>query len=440
MSRISRVVLALLVFVGALASWPANAQQQPGGPGGILIDAEGVLRSAQPTGQLRKTRPSKVSVKPTQRIVSLRRLEEACRDARCAVADLPPDLQSLGGLTAIDEIVLAPDEQDVFLIGPGEDPAADGSDPGIGAATGRPLIRMEDWVVVLRAIRRGEGVITCSIDPDPDRLRQYNQQIKDTIQQVNFGNADRWYGQLATILGRQNVTVGGVPNDSRAALILAAADYSMKRIALGTETSGVKDVKSQLAFAGSDRGSTMQRWWFATLYDPLQVDADRTRFVLSGPRVQLCAQEELIQPDGQRTNASQTKLSSQKFAQNFTEHYADVARVRPVFAELQGLFDVAVTATILSRERLPDRAGWTLSVWSDEEAFPTPRHVAPQFVESSSMTRRVNSRTMVGLVGGVTLSPGDVVRREQALTADGNPLSARAPTDSATQFRWDVQD
>ena len=99
----------------------------------------------------------------------------------------------------------------------------------------------------------GRGsVISCSIDPDPERLRKYTQHIQQTVSQVSLDSAGRWYAQLAEILGRQNVSVDGVPLDSRVATTLTVADFAMKRIALGVDPSGVREIKSQLALAGGD--------------------------------------------------------------------------------------------------------------------------------------------------------------------------------------------
>jgi hypothetical protein len=353
------------------------------------------------------------------------------------VAELPAELQTLGGLTQIDEIVLSPDDGDVYLIGPGEDAVDVKAEPCVGDRTGRPLIRMEDWLVVLRTVADGERQISCSIDPDPERLRAYNAQIQATAGQVQLATAGRWYANLAAILGKQDVAIRGVPLESRTAAVLAKADFSMKRIALGVDPSGVREIKSQLALAGRDRGAAMQRWWFAPLYEPVEVDAGRTRFHLSGPRVQLLAQEELIGDDGQRQNAATTHRSSKAFAKNFTEHFERLAEVRPVFGEMRNLFDVAVAATIVVREQFPRRAGWTMSVWLDQNALPTPVHVAPKFVESASTIRRVNETTVVGLVGGVTMNPGDVLRNERPGAETASEI--RRPEQSDGLFVWVIE-
>ncbi|MBX3443261.1 MAG: DUF1598 domain-containing protein [Planctomyces sp.] len=434
---------AVLLFAAActlLAPRPAAAQLFP--PAGVLIDAEGVLRVQQPPQQPQRRQRAASRKRDAADVVcvSLRRLELSCREAGGSVDELPPELQTLGGLYRIDEVLLVPEENDILLIGPAEPPAVGEGAAHFGSTTGRPLIRLEDWVVALRAASRS-GVITCSIDPDPDRLRKYDAHIRNTLPQVTLATAPRWYAQLADILGRQDVSISGVPEDSRIASVLAIADYSMKRIAIGVEPSGVPQIKSQLALAGADRGATMQRWWFAPLYDPVEVNADRSQYRLFGPRVQLCAQEELIGPDGRRRDAAQTRLSSQRFAQNFTEHYEALADRQPVFAELHSLFDVAIAAALIVRERLPQRADCPLPAFFDAESLTTPAHTVPRFVESQALTRKVNATTVVGLVGGISISFGDVLSREQELTTTREIAEPPATDGDSEQgpFAWKVE-
>jgi hypothetical protein len=423
-------------LIACLALFGAPAAGQV--PGGVLIDAEGVLQSAHPGSIPAIKKPAaKSKTRPDDRCVSLKRLEAAVRAAGPDVRDWPESLQTLGGLTRIDEILLAVDERDIYLVGPGDEPG-EGDSRFTGKTSGRPFIRTEDWVVVLRAASRNGGVIACSIDPDEQRLKRYNAHIQSTIAQVNLNSAGRWYAQLAEILGRQNVTVDGVPSDSRAAATIVVADYEMKRIALGIDDSGVKTVKSQLAFAGGDKGSTMQRWWFTALYDPVRVDHGRERFALSGQRVQLCAQSELIGADGRRHDAPRTHLSSQKFAKAFTDHYREMEAVRPIYAELANLFDVAVAATIISREKLFHRAQWRENYWLDED-LKLPTQPVAKFVESTSTTRVVNETTVVGLVGGVTFSAGDVLSGEAELSAPADVLAERRSLSGPVgEFAWTI--
>jgi len=67
-------------------------------------------------------------------------------------------------------------------------------------------------------------------------------------------------------LGMQDVSVTGVPAGSHYARILVEADYMLKRISIGLEPSGLRDIKSHLATlrgvatvrsAGGSRRSTM---------------------------------------------------------------------------------------------------------------------------------------------------------------------------------------
>jgi hypothetical protein len=405
--------------------------------GGILIDPEGVLKPLQVRpGLTPRRRPGKPETKPGEVCVSLRRLNDCL--AQATPETLPRDAHVLGGLTRIDQIVVDAEARDVFLIGPGEPQAAGNAPTFVGEASARPLMRTGDFLTMLAGARGGRFQVRCSIDPEPTRLKQYNDRIRATSASVNFANAAAWYEGLARIMGRQLVTLGGVPEDSRVGNVLAAADYSMKRIALGIEPSGVKEIRGQLAYAAGDVGSTMKRWWFAPLYEDLAVNPERTVFQLSGPRVRLVAQQELILDDGSRVNDS-NRPSTEAFARQFTEHFEELTVARPIFADLKNQFDLAVVASLLVREKLLDRFEISLQPAAAVVEQLSPKCAAPRFVESGANIRRVNKGTIVGAVGGVEIAPRDVLTRERPLVQ--GLLRVRQPPAaelSGTQFSWSV--
>ncbi len=444
-----RPAAVLVVLATALTTLPAPGWAQATGPGnqggggnnnagGILIDADGVLLPEQVVpGLSARRRPGKGDSAAGDVCVSLRRLAEVL-----AVTDpdeLPPEAYVLGGLTRIDQVVVDADSRDVLLIGPGQSPASGDGPVFEGEATGRPLMRTGDFLTMIAAARGPRFTVRCSIDPEPERLKAYQDRIRATASSVNFGNAAAWYEGLAKILGRQVVTVGGVPETSRVSNVLAAADYSMKRIALGLEPSGVKEIRGQLAYAGGETGSAMKRWWFAPLYDDLRVDAERTVFELSGPRVRLLAQQELILDNGQRVNADRSQPSTEAFARQFTAHFEELTAARPIFADLKNQFDLAVVAALLRRETLFERQGIAWEVSPEVQARLSPACRTPRFVESGANIRRVNRGTIVGVVGGVEISPAEVLGREQRTPASARSGARPATSpDGKSQFSWRI--
>ncbi len=425
----------------ALAYWQgggAGGGGAGGGAGGILIDTEGVLQPLQIQAAIVPRKGPKGTARPGDVCVSLKWLSESLE--RPSDGPLSPAIEILGGLTRIDQVIVDRESRDILLIGPGEKQRPDKSSTFVGEATGRPLMRTGDFLDMLAAAQRGRLSVRCSIDPEPARLRQYNEQIQATVGAVNASNAAAWYASLARILGRQNITIEGISADSRSGNVLAAADYSMKRIALGLETSGVKEIKGQLAYASGDTGSQMKRWWFAPHYENLAVNSDRTVYQLAGPRVRLLAQQELVLDDGRRVNADHNRPSTEAFARQFSAHFEELTETRPIFADLKNQFDLAVVAALIVRERLFERAELQFRASPAWQKRLSPPQSIPRFVESGANLRRVGRGTIIGVVGGVEIQTGEVLGRESKLTLDMPPsILQRPPNLNPQEFSWSLQ-
>ena len=64
----------------------------------------------------------------------------------------------------------------------------------------------------------------------------------------------------------QNITVTGVPNTSRFAQVMVAADYRMKRLAMHFDKAPVRGLPSFLdLMPASSRRLELPRWWLAPM-------------------------------------------------------------------------------------------------------------------------------------------------------------------------------
>jgi hypothetical protein len=212
---------------------------------------------------------------------------------------------------------------------------------------------------------------------------------------------------MASVLGNQNVSIRGVPEDSHFALALVEADFRMKRIALGLEPAGVPGIRSHLSLL-RPQGNSLQRWWFVPMYDPIETDPQRTVFQLRGQRAQLLAQEEISDAGGNRSDSFSTRQSTEKFAQLFTEHFSQLAAKSPVFAELQNLYDLAVLGTILRVEGARLLGSDPFPILLKAERLQG-KYVVPRYVASESTFRSAGS-SLIGLVGGVNMNIAPLVQ------------------------------
>ncbi len=401
--------------------------------GGILIDADGVVRSHVPrpaSPKLQKAaRDAFLAEKldgdlvsfSERRQVSLVRLERACEQLLQSGKPLDEPLRYLAGLQRIDYLFVDPDGADLVIAGPAEGFVPDATGRMVGVTTGRPPLRLDDLMVALQAVGSGTPAIGCSIDPEPTRLARMQQFINQNSRPTSPARAAGRYKQMANILGQQNVSVFGIPADSHFAVTLVEADFRMKRISLGKEPSGVRGLKSHLSLI-KPGGNSIQRWWFTPKYDSISTTEDRTAFQLAGQRVQLHAQDEIAAASGARADASFERASTHDFARMFTAKYPELAARSPLFAELQNLFDLAIMAALVHEERLAEKVGWEKRSFSRTDSELIPAYSVPRHVPSMSTFRKARRGLILGLIGGVTIEPGQVLR-QAAVGDDATRLS-----------------
>ena len=429
--RIARFVLsAALAAATWLAPVPCCFAQIAGGggqnggqagAGGILVDAQGVVRAASErdkTGRLDRKRreqlaaralPGDVNVSSPIRKVSLAGVEAACEKYAQNREHVPSDLHYLAGLQRIDYVFVDPDRHDIIIAGPAEGFAITPAGRALGNASGRPPLRLDDLLIALRSLDGRQATIGCSIDPIQENLARFKSFVSRDRGVISPAQAKAKFAKLGAVLGLQNVRIFGVPPDSHFAEVLLAADIAMKRLAIGIDRPPIRGFRSHLALVGAGE-NTMQRWWLSPLYDPFVKSGDGLAFAFHGPRVRLQSEEQLVADSGTYTAASFMHPSARKFSQQFTERYPELADAAPVFAELHGLFDLAILAALLEKERLFERAGWRMTLFLDEDRADLVKRPVPRQIHSVSNYKTIGKSLYVAQVsGGVTIDAGHVL-------------------------------
>jgi hypothetical protein len=454
--NLSLVVCGFLLF----AATPAAAQltvQQP--VFGVAVDADGVLTAKMftaPGGALRLKRlmaakaalPGDVARPSAFRKVSLVRLAEAMRRRLDAGRPLDETMKQLAGLQRVQYVFLFPDRRDIVIAGPAEGWVKQESGRVVGITSGAPTLRVEDLAVAMRAYPpQGPAApsVGCSIDPTADgiaRLREFQKTIPSRI-------SDSQRRQVALhvlrgtreALGMGTVRVFGIPPDTHAALVLLEADYRMKRIGIGLESTPVK-MNTFIGSLKSARHSAFERWWFTPQYDCLKVTEDGLAMELVGQGVQLLGQQMVLNSAGKLTvvQGSNPSQASQLFTGDFTRKYADIARRRPVFAELRNVIDLLVVAASLRRQGWYGRTGWDAKTLLDETVFPVQTEPTPRQVPAVSNALWKGRRLFVPS-GGISISPA-LARRVDKEDSDMDvPLQERLTKVGRPQERdqwwWD---
>jgi hypothetical protein len=347
-------------MVAALAAWcltmTAGAQGiNTGGVvvGGVSISTEGFLQyrqvaAAPATGAAGNRKAEWLYVSLPGALGEWRAAKEAGREAAA-------DVRYLKGLMQIQDVFIYPAEHDIVLAGPAEPFKADNPLEPVGTITGRPVVQLEDVIVALRAVqsggRRGWGgggdFYGCSLENPAN----FKEAWSATLAKFGTGPQATLLAEMKKALGPQEVKLYGVPADSRVALVMLAADYRLKRLSMGLETT---------AGLGHALGTEVAapRIWFEAAYEPLLVAADGSAYELRGPRLKVLA-------GPQQFNSQGANEAQKRFGENFSKKMGEVAAKVEAIADLQNVTDCFMTAALIRQDRLAEKAGldwaWLLS-------------------------------------------------------------------------------
>jgi hypothetical protein len=414
-----------------------------GGPGsimpfptGVWVDPGGTLRSVTPQEandlaamrDVAKPHAGQKNVRRASpmRMVSLPRLEK-CVQLRLAAGQQPTEeMQVLAGLNRIRCVFIYPESGDIVLAGPAGD-WTDGPEGAIvNADNGRPVLRLDDLVVVFRQMMSGpDAKFGCSITPREEnmaRLQEYLQQTQGRSVKPELRRA--WLDQLRRKAGKQDIEVRGLDPRTRAAQVIVEADYRMKLVGMGLEP-GVRGVDSYLKMVKVGPGHppppmTVFRWWFTMNYDAVKCSPDRLAFTLRGQGVKVLSEKEFFTAQGQQVHTGTSDELSSKFARDFTEHFEELCDKYPVYGELRNIFELALVGALIREEAAGEKVGWHLTCFGDPQAYQVELTEAPKEVESVVNCRVIGGRTIIaGVSGGVRVSPESIVCR-QSIGVDPN--------------------
>ena len=429
---------------------------------GIHVDPAGLLTrvaTADTSGRLEElsliaagsdSKNADINHRSRLRLVSLARLEQEVARRLDAGEPLPADIRHLAGLQQVRFVFTYPETGDIVIGGPAEGcKVSKTSGTAIGATSGHPVLQLDDLVTVLRAFTaEGGGVISCSIDPRPEGLKQINDLVARSNKKGSLSPAavKNWTSQLGKALGRQDITITGVPADSRVARVMVEADYKMKLIGIGQLDAG-KHVPGifGLMTPAEQKDSSLDalRWELSLKYSSVRHSASGNAFQLVGRAVHCQSENEFVNAGGERVATGKTEGSNRTFARNFTEHYVELSRKDRVFADLQNIFDLALVAALLNRQGLAEQAGWQMGVFGNHGEFQPAVHPVPRTVDSVVNHRVYNGRdVVVQVAGGVRADLGSLLADRGTIKANSKlnhiaPAVGPADLDS-DRWWWDV--
>jgi len=412
-------------------------------PGGVYVDTGGLMkRIAVIDGgrnlayarrvALQSCGNQDVRKKSTLRKVSLVRLEKQLQ--MWGALGKPPTeaMKTLGGLQKIQYVFHYPETRDIVIAGPAGDWTADAEGRKTSVDTGRPVLHLDDFVVVLRNALSNGGRFTCSITPRRENLaaaQQFlNESAKNSLPEGQRAR-ESWLRQVRDRVGKQKIEVQGIDPGTRVARVIVEADYRMKLVGMGLE-DGVLGVTSYLDSIVVPAGSapppmSVLRWWFTMNYGALQATPAHDAFQLQGQGVKVLSENEMLTERGDRVHTGKSDELNEQFAHSFTKHFQALAAKYPIYAELQNVFDLALVAAVIVAEDLPGQVGWHLTHFGNPNKYQVELGPAPTDVETVINHRLIHRKHIVaGVSGGVSVDPSKYVQKPAIMVDDYGALQA----------------
>lgn len=326
---------------------------------GVLIDVAGQLRLSQrdlerTPSSLDGTAAPQWVPSSEQRFLSLPKLEAQLQRYAALGQPLPDACRYLGGLYEIQAVVIDPETNDLFLVGPAGPWQVNAAGIAVNQDTGRPVLVLDDLVVALRNVMLGRGVLGCSIDPRPGQFEQAAALASKwnlTVPQVKQ--------RFLTTVGPQDAMVFGVPADSHAAHVLLTADYHIKLLAMGS-VGGGPHLRSYLDRCQMDDAPTeLIRWWF-TLGEPsIHTSSDGRQFTLAGSAMELKTEAKFLAGRAAAGQAAPPRsLAAESFVTDFNQRLPELRRIWPVYGQLENLFTLSLVAHLIHQQQLAQQVGW----------------------------------------------------------------------------------
>ena len=425
-------------------------------PQGVLVDAQGMLRKGVARAadvKLKDARNAALAsngnrdVRATSNLrkVSLPRLEREIAIRRAMGQSPDQAMRSLAGIQSIKYVLIYPETGDIVLAGPAGDVARDGEGRLVNSETGRPVLQLDDLVVLLRNATEGDGVFGCSINPRNENMAKAKTFIEQSTKQpLKPGQREGWVNQIRDAVGVQDIVVFGIDPRTRVARTIVEADYRMKLIGMGLEES-VLGVTSYLdsVKAGKDGLPPLDvlRWWFTLNYDAVQSTESHDAFELRGQGVKVLSENELLTERGDRIHTGKAEDLNREFAASFTKNFPALAAKYPIYAELKNIFDLALVAAIINSQDLTGQAGWQMSLLGDAQLYPVEMGIAPREVDSIVNHRVIGGKhVVVGVSGGVSVDARGLAQKNKLKTDNYGKLDAElkgsAPKNLAADSWW----
>ena len=123
--------------------------------------------------------------------------------------------------------------------------------------------------------------------------------------------------------------------------------------------------------SGVGMDNILQRWWLEPKYESVLRSPDGLAWEFNGASVKCMTEEDFATANGQREHTGKPSAAAQKWADNMTKQYDELAVAAPVFGDLRNCMQLALVGALVVHERLADKAGCTLPALMQESTLKT---------------------------------------------------------------------
>ncbi len=382
------------------------------------------------------------------RMVSLTRLEQAVAQRIAQGLPVVDSMKNLAGIYQIQHVFVYPETGEIVIAGPASGWEFNQRGMAVSSNNGVPTLQLDDLVTVLRTFSpEGEGIFGCSINPRQEGMRNLKAFVEKSQNNgpISSRSVRGWARQLQRKLGLQDVQIYGVPATSRVARVLVEADYRMKLIGIGKLDGGseIPDYFKLMTAAQVSDVSSLDalRWWMSVECASVLKSNDANAFEIRGTSVLCQSENQFINNQGERIQTGTSEATNRKFASNFTEHYQQLAKQDIIFADMQNIFDLAMVAALINKERLAENVNWDLGSFAMNAEYHPSMYEAPLTVDSVVNHKVFNGKNIVVQVaGGVRVDANSLLAKMQsAPRLEGVAKTAKAPNLQAGRWWWDIK-
>ncbi len=382
------------------------------------------------------------------RMVSLTRLEQAVAQRIAQGLPVVDSMKNLAGIYQIQHVFVYPETGEIVIAGPASGWEFNNRGMAVSSNNGVPTLQLDDLVTVLRTFSpEGEGIFGCSINPRQEGMRELKAFVEKSQNNgpISSRSVRGWARQLQRKLGLQDVQIYGVPATSRVARVLVEADYRMKLIGIGKLDGGseIPDYFELMTAAQVSDVSSLDalRWWMSVECASVLKSNDANAFEIRGTSVLCQSENQFINNQGERIQTGTSEATNRKFASNFTEHYQQLAKQDIIFADMQNIFDLAMVAALINKERLAENVNWDLGSFAMNAEYHPSMYEAPLTVDSVVNHKVFNGKNIVVQVaGGVRVDANSLLAKMQsAPRLEGVAKTAKAPNLQAGRWWWDIK-